>query len=244
MAENEKILCSSCGEEMQEFRGKYFCLACGNEYKEVTDDSGEKTIVLVSGNPLRTGRQQEPVIEETEAHVDEIMYESEIDEIYEEELPKKDSRKIYGIIIGTIIGVIILTIIFFVRLAINHGIPQQGNNESGYEEVIDGDDAEDKEPTPTPTATPTPSPSPTPTPTPSPTPTPTPTPTPKPTPTPSAVPGNAQTDTLYRVRKSADDATTQLGAFRNLESAKEIANQNKSDGYRVYDQDGKLVYKP
>lgn len=49
-------------------------------------------------------------------------------------------------------------------------------------------------------------------------------------------------DDLYRVRKSAKDAKTQKGAFTNLNSAKAMADDHY--GYQVYDQDGKLVYKP
>ena len=46
---------------------------------------------------------------------------------------------------------------------------------------------------------------------------------------------------LYRVRKSADDAKTQKGAFTNLNSAKAMADDNY--GYGVY-LDGKQVYRP
>ena len=46
---------------------------------------------------------------------------------------------------------------------------------------------------------------------------------------------------LYRVRKSADDAKTQKGAFKNLNSAKAMADDNY--GYGVY-LDGKQVYRP
>ena len=48
-------------------------------------------------------------------------------------------------------------------------------------------------------------------------------------------------DDLYRVRKSANDAKTQKGAFHNLNSAKAMADDNY--GYEVY-LDGKLVYRP
>lgn len=50
------------------------------------------------------------------------------------------------------------------------------------------------------------------------------------------------TETLYRVRKSADDVKSQLGAYKNLQSAKELADKNA--GYEVYDQNGTLVYTP
>ena len=48
-------------------------------------------------------------------------------------------------------------------------------------------------------------------------------------------------DDLYRVRKSANDAKTQKGAFKNLNSAKAMADDNY--GYGVY-LDGKQVYRP
>ena len=46
----------------------------------------------------------------------------------------------------------------------------------------------------------------------------------------------------YRVRKTASDAKTQIGAWNNLVSAK--AQADKNAGYNVYDQTGKLVYSP
>lgn len=55
---------------------------------------------------------------------------------------------------------------------------------------------------------------------------------------PVAPPAEAQ---LYRVRKSATDAKSQLGAFTILSSAKSLADKNA--GYEVY-CDGKLVYAP
>ena len=48
--------------------------------------------------------------------------------------------------------------------------------------------------------------------------------------------------TPYRVRKTADDAASQLQAYNNLESAKDLANRNP--GYEVYDQQGNLIYDP
>ena len=47
---------------------------------------------------------------------------------------------------------------------------------------------------------------------------------------------------LYRVRKSATDATSQIGAYHILESAKTAANTHP--GYSVYDENGKLIYTP
>ena len=49
-------------------------------------------------------------------------------------------------------------------------------------------------------------------------------------------------DIIYRVRKSADDAKSQIGAYRNLNSAKALADKNS--GYSVYDTSGKLIYTP
>lgn len=46
---------------------------------------------------------------------------------------------------------------------------------------------------------------------------------------------------IYRVRKSANDAKSQIGAYRNLDSAKALADKNV--GYSVFEKDsGKLVY--
>lgn len=49
-------------------------------------------------------------------------------------------------------------------------------------------------------------------------------------------------DTLYKVRKSANDSKTQLGAFKSLDNAKALADKNS--GYNVYDTSGKLIYSP
>lgn len=46
---------------------------------------------------------------------------------------------------------------------------------------------------------------------------------------------------MYRVRKSWEDAKSQKGAFKNLEYAKECADEY--EGYKVYDSSGKVVYK-
>ena len=47
-------------------------------------------------------------------------------------------------------------------------------------------------------------------------------------------------ETLYRVRKSWDDAKSQKGSFRVLENAKRSADANP--GYSVFDENGKVVY--
>ena len=60
--------------------------------------------------------------------------------------------------------------------------------------------------------------------------------TPAPTP---AKPANTATATkYYRVRKSWNDAKSQIGAYTNLENAK----KNCKDGYKVYDWNGQQVY--
>lgn len=48
--------------------------------------------------------------------------------------------------------------------------------------------------------------------------------------------------TLYRVRKSWEDAKSQRGAFYNLDNAKKLADQHA--GYKVFDESGKVVYDP
>ena len=50
-------------------------------------------------------------------------------------------------------------------------------------------------------------------------------------------------DEWYRVRKSPDDASTQKGAFKSLENAKKLADEHKSEGYKVYNGN-KCVYTP
>ena len=48
-------------------------------------------------------------------------------------------------------------------------------------------------------------------------------------------------DIVYRVRKSVNDAKSQIGAYRNLDNAKALADRNI--GYSVFEKDsGKLVY--
>lgn len=47
---------------------------------------------------------------------------------------------------------------------------------------------------------------------------------------------------IYRVRKSANDAKSQIGAFTVLANAKKLADSHA--GYSVYDGTGKLVYSP
>ena len=48
------------------------------------------------------------------------------------------------------------------------------------------------------------------------------------------------TDSYYRVRKSWDDAKSQLGAYKVLANAKKCADKNP--GYTVYDPNGNAVY--
>lgn len=59
----------------------------------------------------------------------------------------------------------------------------------------------------------------------------------KPTPPPT-------TSTLYRVRKSANDAQTQIGAYTVKQTAIDLANKRASEGYKVFDSNSKLVHDP
>ena len=45
---------------------------------------------------------------------------------------------------------------------------------------------------------------------------------------------------LYRVRKAWKDTKSQLGAYKNLQNAKEMCDKHK--GYYVFDENGKVVY--
>ena len=49
---------------------------------------------------------------------------------------------------------------------------------------------------------------------------------------------------IYRVRKSPSDAKSQIGAFNMIDNAVRLANQRASEGYKVYDQYGNLIYAP
>ncbi len=55
---------------------------------------------------------------------------------------------------------------------------------------------------------------------------------------------NAGKDSLYRVRKSANDSASQIGAYKILENAKKDADAHKAEGYKVYDDNGKVIYEP
>lgn len=55
---------------------------------------------------------------------------------------------------------------------------------------------------------------------------------------------NSDNRSYFRVRKSADDATSQIGAFEDLNNAKKEADAHKAEGYKVYDDIGNLVYEP
>ncbi|MDF2612533.1 MAG: putative phage related amidase [Clostridia bacterium] len=50
----------------------------------------------------------------------------------------------------------------------------------------------------------------------------------------------SQEETFYRVRKIWADASTQIGAYKVLESAKELADKHL--GYSVFDDNGKALY--
>lgn len=47
---------------------------------------------------------------------------------------------------------------------------------------------------------------------------------------------------IYRVRKTWKDEKSQIGAYKVLKNAKELADKNP--GYEVYDENGKVVYTP
>ena len=48
----------------------------------------------------------------------------------------------------------------------------------------------------------------------------------------------------YRIRKSADDKDSQIGAFADLNRAKTFADAHAAEGYKVFDLNGNLVYDP
>ena len=56
--------------------------------------------------------------------------------------------------------------------------------------------------------------------------------------------GSSSTDKLYRVRKTWGDAKSQKGAYKDLNNAKKLADSLKSQGYKVFDWNGKVVYDP
>lgn len=75
------------------------------------------------------------------------------------------------------------------------------------------------------------------------------TPAAKPTPKPAVSapvqqPAAEKPAIAYRVRKTADDSDTQIGAFADLERAKNFAAAHAADGYKVFDMSGNLVYTP
>lgn len=51
-------------------------------------------------------------------------------------------------------------------------------------------------------------------------------------------------DELYRVRITWKDSKTQLGAYKDLANAKEMADANADKGYKVFDSKGNVVYTP
>lgn len=48
----------------------------------------------------------------------------------------------------------------------------------------------------------------------------------------------------YRVRKSWADASSQIGAYHNIEGAIALADSRASEGYKVFDEKGNVVYEP
>lgn len=55
---------------------------------------------------------------------------------------------------------------------------------------------------------------------------------------------NDTSNKLYRVRTSYDNAQSQIGAFKVLDNAKRLADTHKAEGYKVFDENGTLVYEP
>lgn len=55
-------------------------------------------------------------------------------------------------------------------------------------------------------------------------------------------PAAATKTKLYRVRKTWKDENGQIGAYKTLANAKALADKNP--GYKVFDDDGKIVYTP
>ena len=49
---------------------------------------------------------------------------------------------------------------------------------------------------------------------------------------------------LYRVRKTYGDVQSQIGAFKELDNAKQLADTHKAEGYKVFDSSGNVVYIP
>lgn len=52
------------------------------------------------------------------------------------------------------------------------------------------------------------------------------------------------TNEMYRIRKTWADAKTQKGAYTNLNSAKAVADHYASEGYKVFNASGQVVYTP
>lgn len=47
---------------------------------------------------------------------------------------------------------------------------------------------------------------------------------------------------MYRVRLSWQDSKSQIGAFSNIDNAKSLADEHVNEGYKVFDNSGKVVY--
>lgn len=62
----------------------------------------------------------------------------------------------------------------------------------------------------------------------------------KPEPTPPVTPESTPAQELYKVRKTWEDAKSQIGAYHNLDSAIDIAKSNA--GYSVFDSNGNCKY--
>lgn len=49
-------------------------------------------------------------------------------------------------------------------------------------------------------------------------------------------------DIMYRVRKTWANTSSQIGAYKSIESAKELADSKAKEGYKVFDDKGNVVY--
>ena len=64
-----------------------------------------------------------------------------------------------------------------------------------------------------------------------------------PAPTPATPAAPAQ-NTFFRVRRTWADAASQIGAFTVLSNAITAADRNKAAGFKVFDENGRVVYDP
>ena len=73
---------------------------------------------------------------------------------------------------------------------------------------------------------------------------PAPVPVPAPTPATPVQPAAPAQNTFFRVRRTWADAASQIGAFTVLSNAITAADRNKAAGFKVFDENGRVVYDP